>query len=137
MARVGRDWIARPLLTGAAAVLMRSISHGLHMALVFFGLLGWIVPQNDWLIAHLIFIPGLLVVWRLNENTCPINNLETWLTTGRWRNPANVEEGGFVRAAVARYMGIELSETVMNNVIYGLMGLTWLFSWLHLWLRQS
>lgn len=118
-------------------MLMRSISHGLHMALVFFGLLGWVIPQDDWLIAHLIFIPGLLLVWRLNENSCPINNLETWLTTGRWRDPTNVEEGGFVRAAVARYAGLELSEPMMNSIIYGLMGLTWVFSWLHLWLRHS
>jgi hypothetical protein len=132
MNRGGRDWAARPLLTGKTALHTRSACHGLHMALVFFGLLGWIVPQSNWLIAHLVFIPALLLTWQLNQCTCPLNNLETWLTTGRWRNPANVEEGGFLRGIAARYLGLELSEAVMNRIIYIAMVVVWSLSWLHL-----
>ena len=107
------------------------------MALVFFGLLGWLIPQAHWLIAPLLFIPGLLLVWLVNDNACPLNNLETWLTTGRWRDRANVEEGGFLRSVVARYLGLELSERVMNRIIYGMMALVWVFSWAHLATREA
>jgi hypothetical protein len=137
MPRSGRDWAARPLLTGKTALRTRSACHGLHMALVFFGLLGWIVPQSNWLIAHIIFIPGLLLTWQFNNCTCPLNNLETWLTTGRWRNPANAEEGGFLRGVVARYLGLELSEETMNRIIYIAMIVVWGLSMLHLSLREG
>jgi hypothetical protein len=136
MPRGGRDWAARPLLTGKTALRTRSACHGLHMALVFFGLLGWIVPQTHWLIAHLIFIPGLLLTWQLNQCACPINNLETWLTTGRWRNPSNAEEGGFLRGVAARYLDLELSEATMNRIIYIAMVAVWGLSGLHLSLRE-
>ena len=111
---------------------MRIACHGLHMALVFYGLLGWLIPSEPWLIVHLIFIPGLIAVWRMNDGVCPLNNLESFLTTGSWRNRANVEEGGFIRAIVIRYLELEPTQQQMDSVTYGIMAFVWLLSWVHL-----
>jgi hypothetical protein len=121
-----------PLVTGEAAGGLRVFCHGLHMALVFYGLFGWVVPSAPWLIAHLVFIPALVVVWIANAGVCPLNNIETLLTTGRWRNPENGEEGSFLVTIVERYLGMRPTQGLMDRVTYGLMAFVWALSWLHL-----
>lgn len=121
-----------PLVTGAAAAALGVVCHGLHLALVFYGLLGWLVPSAPWLVAHLIFIPALIAVWWLNRGVCPLNNVESLLTTGRWRNPGNAEEGSFIVTVVERYLGLQPTQVMMDRITYGLMSLVWVLSWLHL-----
>jgi hypothetical protein len=122
----------KPLLTGEAANALRVFCHGLHMALVFYALLGWLVPSKAWLIAHIIFIPSLVVVWLSNKGVCPLNNIESWLTTGRWRNPDNGEEGSFIRTIVERYLKLNPTQALMDRITYGLMAFVWMLSWVHL-----
>lgn len=121
-----------PLVTGRAATALRIVCHSLHMALVVYGLLGWLVPSASWLFAHLLFIPGLAIVWLINKGVCPLNNIESWLTTGRWRNPDNAEEGGFIVRIVERYLSLYPSQRQMDFITYGLMALVWALSWVHL-----
>lgn len=121
-----------PLVTGEAAGALRVFCHGLHMALVFYGLFGWIVPNAVWLVAHLLFIPGLVAVWVMNSGVCPLNNLESLLTTGRWRNADNAEEGSFLVVIVERYLGLNPTQGLMDRITCGLMALVWALSWLHL-----
>ena len=126
------DALKAPLLTGRAASALGVFCHGLHMALVFYALLGWLMPSASWLVVHLIYMPMLVVVWLLNKGVCPLNNLESWLTTGRWRNPQNTEEGSFLVAIVERYLGLHPTQRQMDAITYALMGLVWVLSWLHL-----
>ncbi len=121
-----------PLVTGEAAGGLRVFCHGLHMALVFYGLFGWLVPNASWLIAHLVFIPMLVIVWVANAGVCPLNNLETLLTSGRWRDPDNAEEGSFLVTIVERYLRMRPTQGLMDRVTYGLMAFVWMLSWLHL-----
>jgi len=118
----------KPIVSGAAAVGLRAACHALHMLLVLYGLLGWLVPSEPWLIADLIFIPGLLAVWRVNDGVCPPNNLESFLTTGNWRNSASPEEGSFLRVVVARYLKLEPTQKQMDTVTYVIMAAVWLLS---------
>lgn len=120
------------MVTGEAAGALRVFCHGLHMALVFYGLFGWVIPSAPWLIAHLIFIPALVAVWVANKGVCPLNNLETLLTTGRWRDANNAEEGSFLVVIVERYLGLRPTQGLMDRVTYALMAFVWLLSWLHL-----
>jgi hypothetical protein len=121
-----------PLVTGQAANALRVFCHGLHMALVFYGLFGWAIPSAPWLIAHLVFIPSLVVVWVANNGTCPLNNIETLLTAGRWRDTDNREEGSFLVTAVERYLGLHPTQVLMDRITYALMAFVWALSWLHL-----
>ena len=126
-----------PIVTGLAASIMRVACHALHVALVFYGLLGWLVPDAGWLIAHLIFLPGLAIVWLFNDGVCPLNNLEAYLTTGAWRDDANPEEGAFLRMIVERYLGLHPTQSQMNAVTYGVMALAWVLSAGHLAAGES
>ena len=107
------------------------------MALVFYALLGWLVPSAPWLIAHLIFIPALIAVWVVNRGTCPLNNVESRLTTGKWRDPENREEGSFIVTVVERYLGLQPTQRQMDFITYALMALVWLASLIHLWLLDG
>jgi hypothetical protein len=122
----------KPLVTGETAIALRIVCHGMHMALVFYALLGWLIPSAPWLIAHLAFIPALIAVWHTNKGTCPLNNIETWATTGQWRNPSNAEEGSFLVTIVERYLKVHPTQRLMNRVTYGLMALVWTLSLAHL-----
>ena len=129
--------IRKPILTGAAAKGTSFALHAHHMVLVVFGILGWLIPSEPWLIAHLVFIPGLLAVWHVNKGVCPLNNLEARLLTGTWRNPENAEEGGFLRAIVIRYLKLEPTQAQMDAITYAIMGVVWLLSWGHLALIRA
>lgn len=125
------------MVTGKAAEALRAFCHWMHIALVFYALLGWAVPSATWLIAHLVFIPGLVAVWLVNRGSCPLNNIESWLTTGRWRNADNAEEGSFLVAIVERYLGLHPTQRQMDLVTYAMMALVWGASWVHLGLLQA
>lgn len=126
---------ARILLHGRAAQWTRRGCHALHMLLVVYGLAGWLAPSPAWLVLHMVFLPGLAAVWAVNGGVCPLNNLESRLTTGRWRNPGNPDEGGFLKGLLARYLGLEPTERQMAWLTYGLMAAAWLLSAGHLALR--
>ena len=127
----------KPILIGAAAKGTSLALHALHMALVIFGVFGWLMPSEPWLIVHLIFLPCLIAVWYVNNGVCPLNNLEARLLTGTWRDPANAEEGGFLRAIVVRYLKLEPTQAQMDAITYAIMMLAWLLSWGHLALIRA
>ena len=126
-----------PLVTGKAAAVLRTLCHGLHMALVFYALLGWLIPSAPWLVAHLVYMPGLIAVWLANRGTCPLNNIETYLTKGQWRDPSNAEEGSFLVTIVERYLKLKPTQRQMDAVTYALMVLVCGLSWLHLNLLRA
>lgn len=76
-----------------------------HWIVVLYGLTGWMAGTTQWLMVYLIFVPIMVVHWRFNDNSCIINNIETLLVTGKWRNEHNPEEGGFVHTAFLRVFG--------------------------------
>ncbi len=121
----------KPLITGKPAAALKWSCHVHHLGLVGFGLLAWLVPVGEVLLAHLAFIPALIAVWRMNADSCPLNNLESLLTTGRWRDETNEEEGAFLLTAVRRYLGLNPTAETMNRIIYGIMGLAWVLSLAH------
>lgn len=127
----------RPWVSGGAARALHSACHGHHLALMFFALLGWAAPLSAVLWAHVAFIPTLLAIWRMNGDSCPLNNMESLLTTGRWRNESNTEEGAFVLTIVNNYLGLSPTPAQMNRVIYGVMALVWVLALAHLGLRGS
>lgn len=121
-----------PASRGLIAVLT-----ALHYAVLAWGLLGWLVPDEAWLWAYLIGAPLIAVQWLLNRNTCVLNNIEGWLRTGRWRNPEHAQEGGFIAHIVERALGIRLSPSAVNFLSYGLLGLFWMLALAHLWWRDT
>jgi len=109
----------------------------LHLALVFFALLGWLMPWRAGLIFYLCYIPAMFLTWQFNEGSCILNNLENLVRLGRWRNPKNREEGAFLKTLVEDLTGLELTKRLMNAVIYCLISIFWLLGAGHLaWQSQ-
>jgi hypothetical protein len=100
----------------------------LHWAVVPYGLLAWLWPHPIWLAVHLVFIPAIIIQWQVNNGVCVLNSLESWLRTGQWRDEEDTHQGGWVSSILARYVGISLSDTSINWLVYGLLGLSWVIS---------
>lgn len=96
-----------------------------HWVLVGFALLGWMATSEPWLLAYLIYVPLMVIQWSFNENSCIVNNFETWLLTGRWRNEYNPEEGAFVRTTLVRALGWAPSAKAFDIFVRILMLITW------------
>jgi hypothetical protein len=100
-----------------------------HILVLIVVLLGWIWPRPAWLIFYLIFLPAMIVHWKLNRDACMLNNLENWLRHRRWRAPeSNREEGAWLRTLLADATGIAWTRGRMDAVIYGTMSLLWLLA---------
>ena len=49
---------------------------------------------------YLLLLPAIMAQWYVNHGSCVMNNFESWLRSGRWRDPSNPEEGGLAADAV-------------------------------------
>lgn len=102
----------------------------LHIAILIYILIGWALPQVTF---YVVFLPLMVLHWLLNRNSCAINNLESLIRTGRWRDPRNCEEGGWLRALINNGTGIDLTVRQTDMLSYGLLTLLWglgLWHWL-------
>ena len=98
-----------------------------HIIILVVIVLGWAWPEPHWLIAYLIFLPAMVLHWKLNRDACVLNNLENWLRHRRWRAPeTNREEGAWLRTLLADATGITLTRARMDAVIYAAISLFWL-----------
>ena len=103
-----------------------------HVAILVYVVLGWSLPIRIWLLLYMIFLPAMVLHWKLNRDACILNNLENWLRIRRWRAPeANREEGAWLRTLLADATGVALSRSQMDVVIYGAMALFWLLALAH------
>jgi hypothetical protein len=109
----------------------------LHLALVAFAAFGWLIPWPPLLMFYLIYIPAMALQWRFNAGSCVLNNIETLIRTGRWRNPGNREEGAFIKTLVEDVTGFQPTKRQMNRFIYCLISVFWALGLGHLlWQTQ-
>jgi hypothetical protein len=109
----------------------------LHLALVAYAALGWALPWRPALIFYLCYIPAMFLQWQFNAGSCVLNNVETLLRTGRWRNPENREEGAFIKTLLEDLTGLSPSKRQMNAFIYCIIGVFWFLGAGHLvWQSQ-
>jgi hypothetical protein len=96
-----------------------------HFLPLMYVVSGWLAPWRGALIFYLVFLPGMYLQWKLNKSSCVLNNIESLIRTGRWRNPANREEGAWLRTLVNDKTGWNLSAATMDTFINGMMLLFW------------
>jgi hypothetical protein len=106
----------------------------LHYAILAWGVVGWAIPLAGLLIAYLIATPLIALQWRFNRNTCVLNNVESWLATGRWRDETDAEQGGFIAGVFERTTGWRPGPRQTDIVSYGLLTLFWFLGLAHLYL---
>jgi hypothetical protein len=105
----------------------------LHFAVMIYIVTGWAVPWRAALVFYLVFIPAVFFQWLLNKDTCILNNTETWLRTGKWRDKTNnPEEGVWLLTLATNVTGIAFTPRLINYLTYAVLALVWLLALAHL-----
>ena len=105
----------------------------LHLSIGAFMLTGWLISSFETLVIYLILLPLMAVQWAINERSCLLNNLETWLRTGRWRDQCvNPEEGRFLEMLFDRFFALRPGPSSMDRLSYAAVVLLWLLGLGHL-----
>ena len=103
-----------------------------HVVIMLYIVAGWAVPFRGALVFYLVFIPAVALHWQFNKNACILNNLESLLRTGRWRNPQNHEEGAWLLTLVRGVTGLTFTPAQMDAFSYTVMAALWGVALLHL-----
>ena len=97
-----------------------------HLAVGAYILTGWAIPSVYALTFYLVLIPAVVTQWIVNRGSCVINNLESWLRTGKWRHPSNPEEGQWLQMLILWAFGIRAESRHTNALAFGTMAVLWL-----------
>src|SRR5262245_8552561 len=105
-----------------------------HLAVAVYILSGWIVSSPVALAFYLLLLPAIMTQWYVNRGSCVINNVESWLRSGRWRDPNNPEEGGFLLMLCRWLFRVRPHPLVLDRFAYATVLILWLlaasrFSW--------
>ena len=66
--------------------------------------------------------------WYVNQGSCVMNNIESWLRSGRWRDPSNPEEAGFLLMLSQWMFGIRPHPAVLDRFSYAAILVLWLLA---------
>jgi hypothetical protein len=115
-------------MTGAEAARRDALGHAFfwhHVAVMGFIALGWLAPWRGVLVFYLILLPAVALQWQFNRDSCVLNNIESLIRTGQWRDPENREEGAFLLELARGVTGWNISQNGMNAFIYTAMAVFW------------
>jgi hypothetical protein len=104
----------------------------LHFAIMLYIVLGWLAPFRIALEFYVVFLPAVAVQWLFNKNSCILNNLETFIRTGRWRDSGNEEEGAWLLTLARSTLGIRATPAQMDMFIYAVLVVLWGLGLAHL-----
>ena len=98
----------------------------IHYFIFFFVLIGWLFNNKIILISHLVFIPIMLLHWKLNNNTCFLTNLENSLKDKNSKEEKT--EGVFVKSILSICFNTVPSDEKLRLLIYLTISLAWIVS---------
>jgi hypothetical protein len=104
-----------------------------HLGVMVFVVLGWLIPWTPALIFYAVLLPAMAAQWQFNKGSCVLNNFESWVRTGKWRSPQNLEEGQWLKTLAADVLGLQLTHLQVDIITNGLMLIFWLLAACH-WL---
>ncbi len=106
--------------------------HILHLAIMVYFVTGWAAPWSAALGFYLVFVPAVAIQWQFNANACVLNNLESWLRSGRWRDPGNREEGAWLASLAEDYLGFRPGPLAVDLFTYAVLLVLWSMALIHL-----
>jgi hypothetical protein len=110
---------------GTARDLLGQAFFWFHFFVLIYILAGWVLPWRPALVFYDLFLPAIAVQWWFNQNSCVLNNIESKIRTGSWRNAANPEEGAWLRNLIRSWLGIPLTHLQGEILTYGVLALLW------------
>jgi hypothetical protein len=102
-----------------------NLCFALHFAVMIYIVTGWLLPFGASLIFYLCFLPLVAVQWQFKRNSCVLNNMESLIRSGRWRDPNNKEEGAWLQTLALNVTGILFKPWQMDAFTYFILGLLW------------
>jgi len=103
-----------------------------HLLVSAYVLLGWIIPSPAALLFYMVLLPAIAAQWHINRGCCVINNLESWLRSGRGRDPGNREEGAFLLMLSNWLFRVRPHPVLLDRFSYSTVFVLWLVAFLHL-----
>ena len=97
----------------------------LHFAIMIFIVTGWLVPLDAVLIVYLCFLPAVAVQWQFNKNSCVLNNIESLMRSGQWRDQNNREEGAWLQTLAHKITGILFKPWQVDLFTYFILVVLW------------
>ncbi len=116
---------ALPSQAAAARDALGTFCFYLHFAVMIYIVIGWAAPPKAAVVFYLCFLPAVVVQWHLNENSCLLNNIESLIRIGRWRDPNNKEEGAWLATLAARLTGHSFKPRHVDVFIHFVMLVLW------------
>ena len=104
----------------------------LHLAILLFIVFGWALPVPALLVFYLVFVPAVVLQWQFNKGSCLLNNVESLLRTGRWRDPGNAEEGAWLLGVDKSALGLEFKPAHLDAFVRTVMVVFWGLAAAHL-----
>ena len=103
----------------------------LHFAIMLTIVFGWLAPWKGALEFYVVFLPAVFVQWLFNKNACVLNNIESLIRIGLWRDPANAEEGAWLLTLARDTLGIQATPAQMDVFIYAVLAVLWALGLAH------
>jgi hypothetical protein len=97
----------------------------LHLVVMLYIVFGWAAPWRGALLFYAAFLPAVATQWLLNKNSCVLNNFESLIRTGRWRDAGNEEEGAWLLTLARDTLGLRATPAQMDAFIYMVLALLW------------
>ena len=104
----------------------------MHFAVMIYIVVGWAVPLHGALVFYLFFLPAVATQWQFNKNSCVLNNIESLIRFGRWRDPNNREEGAWLLTLATDVFGYPFKAWHIDLFTYAVLVVLWLAGLSHL-----
>ena len=103
--------------------LFADIIYYIHLFLVLFILVGFIILPSKWLIYYIILGLLILIDWNDLDGMCILTKVEHYFRTGEWVALSSDQEGApeFFRPFLKRILGIEMERRKakkLNNFVF-------------------
>ncbi len=102
-----------------------------HMAVGTFVLVGWLISSTEALLFYLLLLPAMATQWAVNQGSCVINNIETWLRTGRWRDREQGEDGRFLVMLSDWLFAVKPDPGALDRLAYSGVLVLWCLGLVH------
>ena len=103
-----------------------------HTAVGAFVLAGWLISSTEGLLFYLLLLPAMATQWAVNKGSCVINNIETWLRTGRWRDPEDGEDGRYLLMLFDWLFAMRPEPASLDRLSYSVILVLWVLGLGHL-----
>ena len=105
-----------------------------HLAVGAFVLAGWLISSTEALLFYLFLLPAMATQWAVNRGSCVINNIETWLRTGRWRDQENGEDGRYLAMLCDWFFAVRPDPVALDRLSYSVILVLWVLGLDHFYL---